>query len=206
MAINPYVIESTSAGERSYDIYSRLLKDRIIILGAVINDEVANSVVAQLLFLEVNDPERDIHLYINSPGGSVSAGLAIYDVMQFVKCDVATYCLGMAASMGSLLLTAGTHGKRHAMPNSRILLHQPHLGDGGIGGQVTDIEIHAKELVRSKRLVTGIYAQHTGKDLGYLTKNMERDYYLSAKDSKDFGLIDHVISSRKGKDRLPFAG
>nr|WP_295905546.1 ATP-dependent Clp protease proteolytic subunit [uncultured Bdellovibrio sp.] len=198
MAIHPYVIESTSAGERSYDVYSRLLKDRIVILGTAINDEVANSIVAQLLFLEVNDPERDIHLYINSPGGSVSAGLAIYDVMQFVKCDVATYCLGMAASMGSLLLTAGTTGKRFSMPNSRILLHQPHLGDGGIGGQVTDIEIHAKELVRSKRLITGIYSKHSGKDMKYLEKTMERDYYLTAEEAKDFGLIDHIVQPRKG--------
>lgn len=197
MAINPYVIESTSAGERSYDIYSRLLKDRIIILGTAINDEVATSIIAQLLFLEVNDPDKDIHLYINSPGGSVSSGLAIYDVMQFVKCDVATYCLGMAASMGSFLLMAGASGKRHSMPNSRILLHQPHLGDGGIGGQVTDIEIHAKELVRSKKKMIDIYAHHTGKKADYLAKIMERDYYMSAEDAKSFGVIDHVIEFRK---------
>ncbi|WII70854.1 ATP-dependent Clp protease proteolytic subunit [Bdellovibrio sp. 22V] len=199
MAINPYVIESTSAGERSYDIYSRLLKDRIIILGTAINDDVANSIVAQLLFLEVNDPNKDIHLYINSPGGSVSSGLAIYDVMQFVRCDVATYCMGMAASMGSFLLMAGAQGKRYSMPNSRILLHQPHLGDGGIGGQVTDIEIHAKELVRMKKKMTEIYATHTGKSADHLAGIMERDYYMSAEDAKSFGLIDHVVEFRKNK-------
>lgn len=206
MGTIPYVIEQTATGERSYDVYSRLLKDRILILGSAVTDEVANALIAQILFLEVDNPEKDIHLYINSPGGSVSAGLAIYDIMQFVKCDVATYCLGMAASMGSLLLTAGTPGKRHAMPNSRILIHQPHLGDGGIGGQITDIAIHAKELVRTKQLVTGIYAKHTGKDMKYLAKTMERDYYLSAEDSKDFGLIDHVVQPRKGQNKLSFAG
>jgi ATP-dependent Clp protease protease subunit len=197
MASHPYIIESTSAGERSYDIYSRLLKDRIIILGTAINDEVATSLIAQLLFLEVDNPNQDIHLYINSPGGSVSAGLAIYDVMQFVKCDVATYCLGMAASMGSFLLMAGAQGKRHSMPNSRILLHQPHLGDGGIGGQVTDIEIHARELVRTKKKMIDIYAEHTGKDTEYLSQVMERDFYLSSHEAQDFGLIDHVVEFRK---------
>jgi ATP-dependent Clp protease protease subunit len=195
----PYVIEQTSKGERSYDIYSRLLKDRIVILGSAVTDEVANSLIAQILFLEVDNPEKDIHLYINSPGGSVSAGLAIYDMMQFVKCDVATYCLGMAASMGSLLLSAGTQGKRYAMPNSRIMIHQPHLGNGGIGGQVTDIEIHAKELVKTKEKLTKIYVEHTGRDYEYLAKTMERDYYLSAAESKDFGLVDHVVEFRKGK-------
>ncbi|KYG60630.1 ATP-dependent Clp protease proteolytic subunit [Bdellovibrio bacteriovorus] len=197
MPINPYVIEQTSAGERSYDIYSRLLKDRIIILGSAVTDEVATSLIAQILFLEVNDPDKDIHLYINSPGGSVTAGMAIYDIMQFVKCDIATYCLGLAASMGSLLLTAGTPGKRFAMPNSRILLHQPHLGDGGLGGQVTDIEIHAKELVRTKKRMTEIYSLHTGKKADFLAKTMERDHYMSAEESKVFGVIDHVIPARK---------
>jgi len=201
MAINPYVIETTTAGERSYDIYSRLLKDRIIILGTAVTDEVATSLIAQLLFLEVQDPDKDIHLYINSPGGSVTAGMAIYDVMQFIKCDVATYCIGMAASMGSLLLTAGTQGKRFSMPNGRILLHQPHLGDGGIGGQVTDIEIHAKELVRSKKALIEIYSNHTGKKHDYLAKIMERDHYLNAKDAKTFGVIDHVIEFRKNNLR-----
>ena len=197
MALIPYVIEQTSRGERSYDIYSRLLKDRIIFLGSQVSDEVANSIIAQLLFLEVDNPDKDISLYINSPGGSVSAGLALYDMMQFVKCDVATYCMGMAASMGSLLLTAGTPGKRFALPNSRIMIHQPHLGGGGIGGQVTDIEIHAKELVRTKEKLTNIYVEHTKRDYEFLAKTMERDHYLSAAESKSFGLIDHVVEFRK---------
>jgi ATP-dependent Clp protease protease subunit len=197
MGYVPHVTETTSAGERTYDVYSRLLKDRIIILGSAVTDEVANSLIAQFLFLEVDDPIKDIHLYINSPGGSVTAGMAIYDMMQFVKCDVATYCFGMAASMGSLLLTAGTPGKRFSMPNSRILLHQPHLGDGGIGGQVTDIEIHAREMVRSKKKLIDIYAQHTGKKSQELMKVMERDFYLSSEEAKEFGLIDHVVEFRK---------
>jgi ATP-dependent Clp protease protease subunit len=197
----PYVIEQSARGERSYDIYSRLLKDRIVILGSAVTDEVANSLIAQFLFLEVDNPEKDIHLYINSPGGSVSAGLAIYDMMQFVKCDVATYCLGMAASMGSLLLTAGTKGKRYAMPNSRIMIHQPHLGGGGIGGQVTDIEIHAKELVKTKEKLTRVYVDHTGRDYEHLAKTMERDHYMSAMDAKEFGLIDSVVEFRKSKEK-----
>lgn len=197
MAGNPFVIETTPGGERSYDVYSRLLKDRIVILGTAVNDDVAMSVCAQMLFLEVNDPGKDIHFYINSPGGSVSAGLAMYDVMQFIKCDVATYCLGMAASMGSFLLMAGAKGKRHAMPNSRVLLHQPHLGDGGLGGQVTDIEIHARELVRTKRNLIHIYSVHTGQSVQNLEQIMERDYYLSALEAKEFNLVDHVVDSRK---------
>jgi ATP-dependent Clp protease protease subunit len=197
----PYVIEQTSRGERSYDIYSRLLKDRIVILGSAVTDEVANSLIAQMLFLEVDNPEKDIHLYINSPGGSVSAGLAIYDMMQFVKCDVATYCLGMAASMGSLLLTAGTKGKRYAMPNSRIMIHQPHLGGGGIGGQVTDIEIHARELVKTKAKLTGIYETHTSQSFDHLAQTMERDHYMSAEESKTFGLVDQVVEFRKIKGK-----
>lgn len=199
MGALPYVIENTTNGERTYDIYSRLLKDRILILGSPITDEIANALIAQILFLEVDNPNQDIHLYINSPGGSVTAGLALYDMMQFVKCDIATYCLGMAASMGSFLLTAGTQGKRHAMPNSRILLHQPHLGDGGLGGQVTDVEIHAKELVHTKTKITEIYSQHTGQDFKFLRRTMERDYYLSAEEAKSFGLIDHVVEIRKRK-------
>lgn len=197
VALVPFVIEQTSRGERSYDIYSRLLKDRIIFLGSAVTDEVANSIIAQLLFLEVDSPEKDINLYINSPGGSVSAGLAIYDMLQFVKCDVATFCMGMAASMGSLLLTAGTPGKRYALPNSRIMIHQPHLGGGGIGGQVTDIEIHAKELVKTKQKLTDIYVKHTGKNYDFLRETMERDHYLSPAEAKDFGLIDHVVEFRK---------
>jgi len=166
-------------------------------LGTQVTDEVANAIIAQLLFLEVDNPDKDIHLYINSPGGSVTAGLAIYDMMQYVKCDVATYCLGMAASMGSLLLTAGAHGKRYAMPNSRIMIHQPHLGGGGIGGQVTDIEIHAKELVKTKSKLTDVYVRHTGKSFDFLRETMERDHYLSADESKAFGLVDQVVEFRK---------
>jgi len=197
VALIPYVIEQTSRGERSYDIYSRLLKDRIVFLGSQVTDEVANSLIAQFLFLEVDNPDKDIHLYINSPGGSVSAGLAIYDMMQFVKCDVATYCMGMAASMGSLLLTAGAAGKRYALPNSRVMIHQPHLGGGGIGGQVTDIEIHAKELVRTKEKLTKIYVEHAKRDYDFLKAIMERDHYMSAEEAKEFGLIDTVVDFRK---------
>lgn len=197
MALIPYVVEQTSKGERSYDIYSRLLKDRIIILGTAVTDEVANSIIAQFLFLEVDNPEKDIHLYINSPGGSVSAGLAIYDFMQFVKCDVATYCMGMAASMGSLLLTAGAKGKRYSLPNSRIMIHQPHLGGGGIGGQVTDIEIQAKELVKTKEKLVRIYETHTGKHYDHLREDMERDKFLSPEEALHYGLIDFVVPSRK---------
>jgi ATP-dependent Clp protease protease subunit len=197
VALIPYVIEQTSKGERSYDIYSRLLKDRIIMLGSAVTDEVANSLIAQMLFLEVDNPEKDIHLYINSPGGSVSAGMAIYDFMQFVKCDIATYCMGMAASMGSLLLTAGTKGKRYSLPNTRIMIHQPHLGGGGIGGQVTDIEIHARELVKTKEKLTKIYEVHTNQPYDKLFSAMERDNFMSAADAKEFGLIDHIVETRK---------
>ncbi len=197
MALIPYVIEQTSKGERSYDIYSRLLKDRIIILGSAVTDEVANSLIAQFLFLEVDNPEKDISLYINSPGGSVSSGMAIYDIMQFVKCDVATFCIGMAASMGSLLLTAGTKGKRYSLPNTRIMIHQPHLGGGGIGGQVTDIEIHAKELVQTKEKLTRIYETHTGLSYDKLAPMMERDKFMNPMEAKELGLIDHIVESRK---------
>lgn len=197
VALIPYVIEQTARGERSYDIYSRLLKDRIIMLGTQVTDDVANAIIAQMLFLEVDNPEKDIHLYINSPGGSVTAGLGIYDMMQYVKCDVATYCLGMAASMGSLLLNAGAKGKRYCMPNSRVMIHQPLIAGGGISGQVTDIEITAKELIKTKEKLTKIYVTHTGRDYDFLAKNMERDYYLSAQDAKEFGLVDHVIEFRK---------
>lgn len=199
MPLLPYVIEQTSKGERSYDIYSRLLKDRIVILGSAVSDEVANAIVAQFLFLEVDNPEKDIHFYINSPGGSVSAGMAIYDIMQFVKCDVATYCMGMAASMGSLLLTAGAKGKRYTLPNSRIMIHQPLLAGGGLSGQVTDIEIHAKELIKTKEKLTKIYEKHTGKDYQTLHAAMERDNFMDAETAKAFGLLDHVVESRKTK-------
>lgn len=197
MALIPYVIEQTSRGERSYDIYSRLLKDRIVMLGTQVTDEVANAIMAQFLFLEVDNPEKDIHLYINSPGGSVSAGLAIYDVMQYVKCDVATFCIGMAASMGSLLLTAGAKGKRYCMPNSRVMIHQPLVAGGGLTGQITDIEITAKELIKTKEKLTKIYQNHTGQNYDFLMKNMERDNYMSAQEAKDFGLVDHVVEFRK---------
>jgi len=197
VALIPYVIEQTSRGERSYDIYSRLLKDRIVMLGTQVTDEVANALIAQFLFLEVDNPEKDIHLYINSPGGSVTAGLAIYDVMQYVKCDVATFCLGMAASMGSLLLQAGAKGKRYAMPNSRIMIHQPLISGGGLTGQITDIEITAKELIKTKEKLTQIYVDHTGKKFDFLKANMERDYYLSPEEAKEFGLVDHVVDYKK---------
>lgn len=195
----PYVVEQTSKGERSYDIYSRLLKDRIVILGSAVTDDVANAIIAQFLFLEVDNPEKDIHFYINSPGGSVSAGMAIYDIMQFVKCDVATYCMGMAASMGSLLLNAGTSGKRYSMPNTRIMIHQPLLHGGGLSGQVTDIEIHARELIKTKEKLTRIYEKHTGKDYQTLYHAMERDNFMDAVEAKQFGLIDHIVESRKTK-------
>lgn len=201
MALIPYVVEQTSKGERSYDIYSRLLKDRIIILGTQVTDEVANAIIAQMLFLEVDNPEKDIHLYINSPGGSVSAGLAIYDFMQFVKCDVATYCMGMAASMGSLLLAAGTPGKRFSLPNTRIMIHQPLLSGGGLSGQVTDIEIHAKELIRTKEKLTKIYETHTGQKYETLAKLMERDYFLAPSEAKELGLVDTIVESRKASKK-----
>ncbi len=197
----PYVIEQTSKGERSYDIYSRLLKDRIVILGSQVTDDVANSIIAQVLFLEVDNPEKDIHFYINSPGGSVTAGLAIYDMMQFVKCDVATYCMGMAASMGSLLLTAGTKGKRYCMPNSKVMIHQPLIGGGGISGQASDIEIHAKEMIKTKNKLTDIYVTHTGRSFDELTKAMDRDNYMTAEEAKKFGLIDTVVEFRKTKNK-----
>lgn len=199
MPLIPYVIEQTSKGERSYDIYSRLLKDRIVILGSAVTDEVANAIIAQFLFLESDNPDKDINFYINSPGGSVSAGLAIYDIMQFVKCDVSTYCLGLAASMGSLLLTAGAKGKRFSMPNSRIMIHQPLLHGGGLSGQVTDIEIHAKELIKTKEKLTKIYETHTGKDYQTLFHAMERDNFMDPVSAKEFGLIDTIVEARKNK-------
>ena len=196
----PIVVEQTSRGERSYDIYSRLLKDRIIMLGTPINDDVANIVIAQMLFLESDNPDKDIQLYINSPGGSVTAGLGIYDIMQFVKCDVATTCIGLAASMGSLLLTAGAKGKRFVLPHSRVMIHQPHIM-GGLSGQASDIEIHAREMINTKKRLTEIYQKHTGKDFATLEQNMDRDYYLSAEEAKDFGLVDNVVQFRKGNNR-----
>ena len=197
MALVPIVIEQTPRGERSYDIYSRLLKDRTIILGTPVTDDVANSIIAQMFFLEMENPEKDIHLYINSPGGSVSAGLAIYDIMQFVKCDVSTYCMGMAMSMGSLLLAAGSAGKRHILPHSRVMIHQPHIMGSGISGQVSDIEIQAREMINTKRKLTDIYVRHTGQPFDVLNEAMDRDRYLSAEEAKDFGLADQVVQFRK---------
>lgn len=192
----PFVIEQTSKGERSYDIYSRLLKDRIIFIGTPIYDEIANLVIAQMLFLEMENPEKDIQLYINSPGGSVSAGLGIYDIMQFVSCDVATYCTGLAASMGSLLLASGTKGKRYALPNAKIMIHQPLVAGDGISGQVSDIEIHTKDLLETKKRLTSIYEKHTGKPYKVLDKTMDRDFFFSPKDAENFGLIDRVVENR----------
>ncbi len=197
MPLIPIVVEQTSRGERSYDIYSRLLKDRIIMLGTPINDDVANNVIAQMLFLEADNPDKDIQLYINSPGGSVTSGLGIYDIMQFVKCDVATICIGLAASMGSLLLAAGTKGKRHVLPHARVMIHQPHIM-GGLSGQASDIEIHAREMINTKRRLTEIYAQHTGKAFDFLDNSMDRDNFLSAEEAKEFGLVDSVVKFRKG--------
>ena len=197
MPLVPIVVEQTSRGERSYDIYSRLLKDRIIFIGSPISDEVANIVIAQMLFLEMENPEKDIQLYINSPGGSVSAGLGMYDIMQFVKCDITTICTGLAASMGAFLLMAGTKGKRYALPHARIMIHQPHIMGGGISGQVTDIEIQAKELVETKKLLTEITAKHTGHDYDFLHKTMERDFFMTPDKALEFGVIDQVVNSRK---------
>ena len=198
MPLIPIVVEQTSRGERSYDIYSRLLRDRIIMLGTPINDDVANIVIAQMLFLEADNPEKDIQLYINSPGGSVTAGLGIYDIMQFVKCDVATTCIGLAASMGSLLLTAGAKGKRYALPHSRVMIHQPHIM-GGLSGQASDIEIHAREMINTKRRLTEIYVNHTGKDYAHLDGLMDRDHFMSSEEAKAFGLVDFVVQGRKVK-------
>ena len=197
LSLIPIVIEQTPRGERSYDIYSRLLKDRIIMLGHPVTNEVVNSIIAQIFFLEMENPEKDIHLYINSPGGSVTAGLALYDIMQFIKCDVRTYCIGLAASMGSLLLSAGKAGKRYILPNARVMIHQPHVAGEGISGQVTDIEIESKEMLNTKKKLTKIYSTHTKKDIKTLTEAMERNYYMSPQEALDFNLVDHIVSSRK---------
>lgn len=196
MPLVPFVIEQTSKGERSYDIYSRLLKDRIIFIGTPINDEIANLIIAQMLFLEMENPEKEIDLYINSPGGSVSAGLGIYDIMQLVKCDVRTFCTGMAASMGSLLLCAGSPGKRFMLPHSRAMVHQP-LIQGGLTGQASDIEIHAKEMLDLKKTLTEIYVKHTKRPFEELTALMDRDHFLKAGQAKELGLVDHIVEFRK---------
>ena len=193
MSLVPYVLESTSRGERTYDIYSRLLKDRIIFLGEEVNDVTASLVVAQLLFLESEDPGKDIQLYINSPGGSVTAGMAIYDTMQFIKCDVSTICIGLAASMGAFLLAGGAKGKRYALPNSEIMIHQP---SGGAQGQATDIKIVADHILKIKKKLNQLLADNTGQPLEVVEVDTERDNYMSAEEAKAYGLIDEVISSR----------
>jgi len=186
----PIVVEQTGVGERSYDIYSRLLKDRIVFLDGAINDVVADLVVAQMLFLESQDPEKDINLYVNSPGGSVTAGLAIYDTMQYIKPEVQTICMGQAASMGAMLLAAGTAGKRYALPSSRILIHQPW---GGVQGQATDIGIQAREIVRLKKMIITYFAQHTGKEEEVIARDLERDYFMGAEESAEYGIVDQVL-------------
>jgi ATP-dependent Clp protease protease subunit len=193
------VVEQSSRGERSYDIYSRLLKDRIIFLGTAINDEVANLLIAQLLFLESEDPEKDINLYVNSPGGVVTAGMAVYDTMQYIKPDIATLCIGQAASMGAVLLAGGAAGKRYALSNARILIHQPM---GGFQGQASDIAIQAKEILRMKETLNQILAFHTGRKLDKIATDTDRDYFMSSPEAKDYGLIDHVISNRDDLDNI----
>jgi len=199
MALIPMVIEHSSKGERAYDIYSRLLKDRIIFLGSAINDEISNLLIAQLLYLESDDPEKDINFYINSPGGVVTAGLAVYDTMQYIKPDIATLCVGQAASMGAVLLAAGTSGKRYSLPNSRILIHQPM---GGFQGQASDIEIQAREILRLKEKLNHILSFHTGQKLEILQTDTDRDYFMSGEEAKNYGLVDHVIIDRKDLDSV----
>ncbi|GAB4390267.1 MAG: ATP-dependent Clp endopeptidase proteolytic subunit ClpP [Thermodesulfovibrionales bacterium] len=196
MSIIPIVIEQTGRTERAYDIYSRLLKDRIIFIGTPIDDHVANTVIAQLLFLQSEDHEKDINVYVNSPGGIVSSGLAIYDTMQYVKPDIATYCIGQAASMGALLLMAGTKGKRYALPHSRIMIHQPM---GGFQGQATDVEIHAREILKTKDILNRIVVRHTGQSLSKVQKDTDRDFFMSGDEAKEYGIVDEVIHSLKEK-------
>jgi ATP-dependent Clp protease protease subunit len=193
MGLVPIVVEQSSRGERAYDIYSRLLKDRIIFLGEPIDDHIASLIIAQLLFLEAEDPEKDIHLYINSPGGVVTSGLAIYDTMQYIKPDVSTICMGQAASMGSLLLTAGAPGKRSALPNSRIMIHQPW---GGFQGQASDIEIHAREMIKIKHKLNEIYVNHTGQSIDKIEKDLDRDNFMSSAEAMSYGIIDKVIERK----------
>jgi len=193
MSLVPIVVEQSSRGERSYDIYSRLLKDRIIVLSDEVNDVTASLVVAQMLFLEAEDPDKDIQLYINSPGGSVTAGMAIYDTMQYIKCDVSTICVGMAASMGAFLLAAGAKGKRYALPNSTIMIHQPM---GGAKGQATDIKIHAEWILRVKRTLNEILSERTGQPLSKIEIDTERDFFMSAKEAKEYGIVDQVMDRR----------
>ncbi len=199
MPLIPMVVEQTSRGERSYDIFSRLLKDRIVFLGTAVNDEIANLIVAQLLFLESEDPEKDINFYINSPGGGVTAGLAVYDTMQYIKPDVVTVCVGQAASMGALLLAAGTRGKRYALPNSRILIHQPL---GGTQGQASDIKIQANEILRMKDALNKILSAHTGQDEQKISEDTDRDFFMSGTEAVDYGLIDRVVADRNELDNM----
>jgi len=199
----PMVIEQTHRGERAYDIYSRLLKDRIIFIGTPINDDIANLIIAQLLFLESEDPEKDVHIYINSPGGSVTAGLAIYDTIQYVKPDVSTLCVGQAASMGALLLACGTAGKRYALPHSRILIHQPM---GGFQGQATDIDIQAREILRLREDLNNILAKHTKQAIKKIQQDTERDYFMSGEEAKEYGIIDEVVNYREKEKTKKVAG
>lgn len=201
MTFFPNVIELTNRGERAWDIFSRLLKDRIVILGSAVTDMVANSIIAQLLFLESEDPNKDIQLYINSPGGSVTAGMAIYDTIQHVRCPVSTICIGQAASMGAVLLCSGTKGKRYSLPNSRILIHQPLISGGGISGQAVDIDLQAKEIMRMRKVLNGILARHSGQTIERIEKDTDRDNIMSADEAKNYGLIDEVI--RRTKDGHP---
>lgn len=193
MNLIPIVVEQSPRGERAYDIYSRLLKERIVFLGTPINDDIANVIIAQLLFLEAEDPDRDITFYVNSPGGVVTAGLAIYDTMHYIKCDIATLCMGQAASMGALLLAAGTKGKRYALPHSRILIHQPM---GGFQGQATDIDIHAREILRMREELNIILTKHTGQSLEKISTDTERDYFMGAEEAKEYGIVDKVLTKR----------
>ena len=197
MNLVPMVVEQSPRGERAYDIYSRLLKERIIFLGTAVNDEIASLIIAQMLFLEAEDPDKDITFYVNSPGGGVTAGLAIYDTMQYVRCDIATLCMGQAASMGALLLTAGTEGKRYALPNSRILIHQPM---GGFQGQATDIDIHAQEILRMREDLNRILASHSGQNIRKIRKDTDRDYFMSSEEAKKYGIIDKVLDKRANPD------
>lgn len=199
MPLIPMVIEQSSRGERAYDIYSRLLKDRIIFLGTAINDDIANLLIAQFLFLESEDPDKDINFYINSPGGVVTSGLAVYDTMQYIKPEIATVCIGQAASMGAVLLAAGTKYKRYSLPNSRILIHQPM---GGFQGQASDIEIQAKEILRMKDTLNDILVRHTGKDLDRIQQDTDRDFFMSGEEAKAYGIIDHVIVNRDDLDQI----
>ena len=199
MPLIPMVIEQTSKGERAYDIYSRLLKDRIVILGTPINDEIANLLIAQMLFLESEDPDKDINFYVNSPGGAVTAGMAVYDTMQYIKPDITTVCIGQAASMGALLLAAGAKEKRYTLPNARIMIHQPM---GGVQGQAADIKIQAEEIIRLRATINKILAHHTGQDLKRIERDTDRDFFMSGEEAREYGIIDHVIYNRDDLDKI----